>query len=77
MKINKKQLIDEIKKITGKKKLILKDKENLIKNNYLDSFGYVQLASVIEDKYKIKINQLKFFDTRNANVKFILKILND
>lgn len=77
MKIKKLQIINEIKKINGNKKLSLNDTTNLIKNNYLDSFGYVELASVIEKKYKIKINQAKFFNSKNANIKSILKILND
>lgn len=75
-KISKIQVIKEIKKINGVKKLIIKDTDNLIKKNYLDSFGYVELATILEKKFKIKINQSKFFDYKNANLKSILIIIN-
>jgi len=47
-----------------------------MQKNYLDSFGYVELATVLEKKFKIKINQSKFFDYKNANLKSILTIIN-
>ena len=76
-KIEAKNIIDEIKKINGKSNLKIKEKSNLIKLNHLDSFGYVELASVIEKKFKKKLDHSKFFNYKNANIKSILKILNE
>ena len=76
-KIEAKNIIDEIKKINGKKNLKIKENSNLIKLNHLDSFGYVELASVIEKKFKKKLDHSKFFDYKNASIKSILKILNE
>ena len=49
-KIEIKDIISEIKKITGKKKIKLENDTNFLKLNYLDSFGYVELATVLEKK---------------------------
>lgn len=76
-KIEAKNIIDEIKKINGKSNLKIKENSNLIKLNHLDSFGYVELASVIEKKFKKKLDHSKFFNYKNANIKSILKILNE
>ena len=76
-KIEIKDIISEIKKITGKKKIKLENDTNFLKLNYLDSFGYVELATVLEKKYKKKNNHVKFFNYKNANLKSILKILNE
>ncbi len=76
-KVNTKDIITVIKKITGKKNLRLNDSSNIIKLNYLDSFGYVELATILEKKYKKKIDHSKFFNYKNANLKSIVKILNE
>lgn len=76
-KIEAKNIIDEIKKINGKKKLKIKGNSNLINLNHLDSFGYVELASIIEKKFKKKLDHSKFFNHKNANINSILKILNE
>lgn len=68
--MNKKKIIFEIiKKLSGNKKVKINDTSNLIKLNYLDSFGYVELATILEKKFKIKINQSEFFNIKNANIK--------
>lgn len=75
--MNKKKIIIEIiKKLSGTKKVKINDTSNLIKLNYLDSFGYVELATILEKKFKIKINQSEFFNIKNANIKKILKIID-
>lgn len=75
--MNKKKIIIEIiKKLSGKKKVKINDTSNLIKLNYLDSFGYVELATILEKKFKIKINQSEFFNVKNANINKILKIID-
>ena len=76
-KIEVKDVVNEIKKISGKEKFNIKENSNLIKLNYLDSFGYVELATILEKKFKKKIDHSKFFNFKNANLKSILKILNE
>ncbi len=76
-KLNKKIVVDCLKKINPKLMKILQSKKyDLINENYLDSFDVMNLIIEIEKKTKKKINTKKISDKNFKNVETITKLLD-
>lgn len=76
-KLNKKIVLDCLKKINPKlMKIVQSKKYDLINENYLDSFDVMNLIIEIEKKTKKKINTIKISDKNFKNVETITKLLD-
>lgn len=76
-KLNKKIVLDCLKKINPKlMKIVQTKKYDLINENYLDSFDVMNLIIEIEKKTKKKINTKKISDKNFKNVETITKLLD-
>ncbi len=76
-KLNKKIVVDCLKKINPKlMKIVQSKKYDLINENYLDSFDVMNLIIEIEKKTKKKINTKKISDKNFKNVETITKLLD-
>ena len=76
-KLNKKIVVDCLKKINPKlMKIVKSGKYDLINENYLDSFDVMNLIIEIEKKTKKKINTKKISDKNFKNVETITKLLD-
>jgi len=73
--INKKEILNLLKKISKKKIITLKS--NLIKDKILDSLDLINLVFIIEDKYKIKFNDQELNDKNFRNIPTLLKLINN
>ena len=72
--INEKILISILKKISKAK--IITTKSNLIKDKFLDSLDLINLVFLIEDNFKIKLNDNDLNDKNFKNVNTLLKLIN-
>lgn len=73
--INKKDILNIVKKISKKKPITLKS--NLIKDKILDSLDLINLVFMIEDKYKIKFNDQELNDKNFRNISSLLKLISN
>lgn len=73
--INKKDILNLLKKISKKKTITLKS--NLIKDKILDSLDLINLVFMIEDKFKIKFNDQELNDKNFRNISSLLKLINN
>ena len=76
-KLNKKIVLDCLKKINPKlMKIVQSKKYDLINENYLDSFDVMNLIIEIEKKTKTKINTKKISDKNFKNVETITRLID-
>ena len=76
-KLNKKIVVDCLKKINPKlMKIVKSGKYDLINENYLDSFDVMNLIIEIEKKTKKKINTKKITEKNFKNIETITKLIS-
>jgi len=76
-KLNKKIVVDCLKKINPKlMKIVQSKKYDLINENYLDSFDVMNLIIEIEKKTKKKINTKKITEKNFKNIETITKLIS-
>lgn len=76
-KLNKKIVLDCLKKINPRlMKIVQSKKYDLINENYLDSFDVMNLIIEIEKKTKTKINTKKISDKNFKNVETITRLID-
>ena len=73
--VNKKNILNLLKKISKKKTITLKS--NLIKDKILDSLDLINLVFMIEDKYKIKFKDQELNDKNFRNISSLLKLISN
>ncbi len=73
-KITGKDLINILKNISKTKNISLSS--NLIKDKILDSLDLINLVFLIEDKYKIKLNDQDLNDKNFKDVQTLVKLIN-
>ena len=71
-------IIEKISKITLREDLNLFDKdEDILQSGLIDSFGYVQLLTALEDEFSIMIGEEEQFDNRLRTINGILKFCEE
>ena len=73
-KITGKDLINILKNISKTKNISLSS--NLIKDKILDSLDLINLVFLIEDKFKIKLNDQELHDKNFKDVRTLVKLIN-
>lgn len=73
-KITEKDLLGILKNISKTKKISLSS--NLIKDKILDSLDLINLVFLIEDKFKIKLNDQELHDKNFKDVRTLVKLIN-